>query len=1150
MIVWRSGGRLRALAVPEAVATLALALVLAAAASAAPSYKSPGYRGTHRIPLVRALPPAPPLVLGAGTDPHVLVDAAGTGHIAWTEGKIAVVPSVLRYCRLNRGQKTCSAQAGLSPPDNPTGYGNSPLTDGDFAGPFPLAVGNELLLLDHRCCNRVPLPDGNSSSDVNFLYTSEDGGATITGPGIVGTQSPSGNVLVYGGSDPQIGIISDTETGGTLFQGTPAGAFTESTASLGGPDQAFNGRLALDGTRPVAAFDDLANHIFVREYTGTGDVNNPGNWSTTQIAGQQPRIAGGPSGVWLAYQTGFDSPWRIRRVVGGVPSSSSMQLTAAGEDTNYFTLTEDAGGGVIAGWINRGAAPEAVTIRSSRDGVHWTAEQVIAHGNNISGPLALGAAQDGGGYAAFDLTALPGANEGRVAVAAFGAISATGQKGLGNLNGGGAGGLGGDQLGSASCTDVHFADIDALAEAGCFLRDPRNPSSGAAVTDGEIRLNGLEIIPDPGVRIIINPRLHTIDTTGAVSVVLRAPVIGDITLWHGELHYGAPDNSGAAGTTLFDFSTSQFPAVLKGFAIDATIDVQIQHDSVVIPISLRLPPYMGGITGQATLLADDAHGLQVSSLHIGVDDLALGALEIKHLHIDYTAHGNVWMGGATLNIPAGTPYFGIDVQVEFDNGDFTMGSFNVTLPYPGIPIFEDAYLAGFGGGFDIRPPRKRFFGSITVGAIPLDPPNYTLTVTGTVSITFVDNGPVILEVDGSGAVHNFQIATAKLIFRTDGYLEVDGNVDINLDVAELSGGLNAFVDLPRGAFSAELQGGLSVAGYDIASADAVISSRGVGACGSQLGVTVGFGYLWGGSVDVILGLGDSCDLSPYRVQPVADTARAGRAGAHAAAAGVAVPAGAPFEDIAVTGAGAPPSVTLTSPAGRQITPAALTTPSAEVVALRSPRNDTTYVLLRRPQPGTWTISGTGATAITGVSAARGFARSAVIARVGGSGRSRRLTYTVSARPGLTVQFAEQAKGLYHEIGPARGSHGTLAFTPADGPAGRRTIVAIISEGGVPRERLAVARYFAPGPLIPGRVRALRVSRRGARFTISFGAAANATRYAVRITGSDGRRLVRLVGSRGHAFALPVIGYGDRLTVTVTGISRLDRSGPAAVAGAS
>ena len=102
-----------------------------------------------------------------------------------------------------------------------------------------------------------------------------------------------------------------------------------------------------------------------------------------------------------------------------------------------------------------------------------------------------------------------------------------------------------------------------------------------------------------------------------------------------------------------------------------------------IPVSLGLPSYMGGVTGQATLIADNATGLHLDSLHIGVDDLVLGALEIKDLKIDYASMGNVWTGSAHLNIPAGSPYFAIDVAVRFDDGDFNMGSFNVTVPYPG-----------------------------------------------------------------------------------------------------------------------------------------------------------------------------------------------------------------------------------------------------------------------------------------------------------------------------------------------------------------------------------------------------------------------------------------------------------------------------------
>ena len=154
-----------------------------------------------------------------------------------------------------------------------------------------------------------------------------------------------------------------------------------------------------------------------------------------------------------------------------------------------------------------------------------------------------------------------------------------------------------------------------------------------------------------------------------------------------------------------------------------------------------------------------------------------------------------------------------------------------------------------------------------IGAIPLDPPNYTIGVTGTVSITFVNGGPVVVEVDGAGTVHGYSIANGKLIFQSNGYFEVDGNVDIDLSVAELQAGIQAFVDLPAKEFSAAANGSLRVGGTDIASAQGVVSSLGVAACGSDFGVNAGFSYPWGGTPSVSLGLG-GCDISPYVIQPI------------------------------------------------------------------------------------------------------------------------------------------------------------------------------------------------------------------------------------------------------------------------------------------
>jgi hypothetical protein len=206
------------------------------------------------------------------------------------------------------------------------------------------------------------------------------------------------------------------------------------------------------------------------------------------------------------------------------------------------------------------------------------------------------------------------------------------------------------------------------------------------------------------------------------------------------------------------------------------------------------------------------------------------------------------------------------------------------------------------------------------------------------------------------------------------------------------------------------------------------------------------------------------------------------------------------------------------------------------------------VMVRNPGAGTWTVSAApGSPAITTVKVARGYAAPKLKAHVSGGGATRRLTYSVTTRPGLSIAFAERGKRIYQVLGTAKGAHGTLRFTPAAGTAGKRTIYAIVSENGVPRESVAVSSYRAPAPGKPARVRGLRVRRHGRKFSVSFGSGHGAAYYLLQVKGSDGRHLLRLVRGRSHSLTLPVVGYKDHLTATVTGVSALGKRGPAASA---
>jgi hypothetical protein len=69
-----------------------------------------------------------------------------------------------------------------------------------------------------------------------------------------------------------------------------------------------------------------------------------------------------------------------------------------------------------------------------------------------------------------------------------------------------------------------------------------------------------------------------------------------------------------------------------------------------------------------------------------------------------------------------------------------------------------------------------------------------------------------------------------------------------------------------------------------------------------------------------------------------------------------------------------------------------------------------------------------------------------------------------------------------------------------------------------------------------------VRRHRRTFSVSFGSARGAAYYLVEVRGSDGRHLLRLIRGRHHSLALPVLGYTDHLTVTVTGVSALGKHG--------
>ncbi len=389
----------RAVVVAALLSAVAVLLALPAAGMAKRTYSSPGYHWNGKLPKVAPVIPGKLIKLGDGAYPHVLVDAAGTGQIAYTT-EPEDGPSVLHDCVLMRGQTGCAANPGLVP-DEP---GADPRYNTDNQGPTPLAIGNQLLMLTSRYPIPETLPDGTTGYPT-FLYTSEDGGKSFTGPGEVGQLAVSGNAVVFGGDNPQIGIISDTETGGTFFQASPPGAFTSQRLVLGdqGPDEAYNGRLAVDGTRRSPSSP-------IWTTTSTSASTTAPATSSTPTAGHGRGSTARATRAWSVVPAASGCSTR-RPTPGRCSSSRSCTACPPGAASQVTPNTRlparqlrDHRGrrrATHGRMVQRRSSSTSLYTQSSTDGRHWSAPQLIAKGLDDPSYMTLGSAGDGGGFAAF-----------------------------------------------------------------------------------------------------------------------------------------------------------------------------------------------------------------------------------------------------------------------------------------------------------------------------------------------------------------------------------------------------------------------------------------------------------------------------------------------------------------------------------------------------------------------------------------------------------------------------------------------------------------------------------------------------------------------------------------------------------------------------
>ncbi|MGK2936281.1 MAG: hypothetical protein ACSLFR_00515 [Solirubrobacteraceae bacterium] len=1071
---------------------------------------TPGYTPPKRVPRTKAPTPPAPISIGTGLWPDVHVDPAGTSHIVWNEDQIGETPDITHYCRIPRGARGCDNP-------NPTPMPISVPYASDDAGPKITQIGNQLVVLSHRYPSIVPHPDGQDRDRTTYAWTSSDGGTTWTGPGIVGTVIPSGDATLTGGPNPRIAVITSAFTGGTLVQVIDAGNFTSQSAVLSAGTDLYEGAVAPEGDGIVAAFSQAVGPITLRRWSGAGDVTDPGTWSSTTVPGELPRLAGGPAGTFLLSR---DGAWNVRNVTGGTAGGPTVISPRDVAQTRAFT--QDPGGGLHAAF-STGASPQKITLASAGPSGFWRGYEAAAA--NAIDELDLGAAADGGGVLVHrrDPT---GAWSGEIAATAFGTLSPTGQVGAGGLAGSGIPG------GFAGCKEAGFADVKLAPLAGCLLESTDPAFPGALVSSGEVDFLGLILRPVGGTKIVFDPRRRTLNTTGKVKIILRGSAIGEIELAEIKLNAQLGSN---AGQSLFKGIKLPKGPSIKGFPIDADFDIKIAGDGVNIPVSLKLPKALGGISAGATLRTEMGRGAVLQSFAFSVGRIPLGPLEIEALAVSYDGTANRWSGTAGLKLPLGA----LKLSVSFVDGRFDRGEVDLRFPRPGITVFPKVYFLGVTGAFSPDPLSVSV--GATFGAIYAPPPAdvFAVELDGRLTLSVV-NGGAQFRFDGIERIFNIQVGTGTALATTDGYASVRGEFGIDLEVVSLEGSASFWVDGPSAQFSGTFDTSTRVFGIPITGAKGTLSTKGVAGC---IRVPVpappdtfapgyaGVGYKWGGPGELIFG--GTCDMSAYQVpRPAGRAAQAGAPQSFSLGGGVKT------ANVLVRGESAAPLVDVIAPDGRRITPLGYKAPGGDPVVSAVPTGKATVVILTKPPAGTWQIvPREGSPPVTGLAISRDVDPIRVTGKVERGTSGRVLRYRVTGPAGARVQLTERSSAGERPLKTVGRGSGVLRFSSPPGPAGLRTIVATPTGDPSPANTpKTVARYRTAATWRPAAPARATIS--GARVT--WAKVTGAKRYVVRATLTNGRTVARTTS----AASLRVPGASKTNAVrsaTVTTIDRYNRT---------
>lgn len=713
-------------------------------------------------------------------------------------------------------------------------------------------------------------------------------------------------------------------------------------------------------------------------------------------------------------------------------------------------------------------------------------------------------------------------------------------------------------LTAGTCDDIRVGQ--AVAQ-GCFTETA--PGSGVFTTDQQAWVGGFEVAPRPGGKLIVNTQQVSVSSSGAGTDILLdgfpAPFgVEQLPVKLSDLTFDV-NQAGTVEKLLLKLPLKgKVKVAWADGGKSAGLDAEIGLADLTGPLGklVTLGTGAGEGEGKISLKLVNRQGLIVSSAEAKIDELNIipsiykvsRTLKLKNVAWKYERKDGkpFWSGQAALSLPLKSGPLDLGIKAFAFDGSLAGGGVSVdgiNKEIPDTPLF----LQRIGGDLLFRPDLAI---NVEVGATfgPRLEGKQAFTLDGTlasgalVSSRDCRNGldPFKLEAKLKlTALEEVPAAKVEMLMRSCGYVgpikaqdaTIQGKLDFGRGLLGYEGTQSGFV----GETGFDLEGGVLVRLPLLPdlNGQAIVSNQGIAACANVNFFQGGFAYRWGqGSPATFSG----CDLAPFRTTAI-------RARAQASAAGGShtfrLPRGLPHVAFAARSSAGAPRVRVTGPGGATFTsPAAGALRSGRVVILPVEAERTTYVVVNDPKSGAWRVASLDpAQPLTSVVTARGLDKPKVTAKVSRRGARRILAYRVRPIPGQRVTFVERAAGgVGHILGRVRGRSGRIVFQPTLVRSPRHTIVAEVTQNGVPRTQLTIAHFTATAPKLR-KPKANAKRTRGA-LTLTWRRVTGAQRYLVEVRGAA--VLARVLTTK-TKLAVPQTPATGTLTATIRPLS--DTTGP-------